>query len=90
MTQSDIFANVKNGESGEAILQFDVSNLAEGRYFFEPDVYEQNEFGAWCSYDHPLQRVFFKIEKEADSKVLNWNKQYFGNVVLNEMKVVQS
>lgn len=90
MTQSDIFANAKNGESGEAVLQFDVSNLAEGRYFFEPDVYEQNEFGAWCSYDHPLQRVFFKIEKEADSKVLNWNKQYFGNVVLNEMKVVHS
>lgn len=88
MTQSEIFADVKKDETGEAVLEFDASNLAEGRYCFEPDVYEQNEFGAWVSYDHPRQRVFFKIDKEAGSNVLNWKKQYFGNVILNQMKVV--
>lgn len=90
MSQSEIFACVKKDEEGEAILEFDASNLSEGRYCFEPDVYEQDQFGAWCSYDHPLQRIFFKIEREAGSIVLNWKKQYFGNVVLNEMKVVSN
>lgn len=89
MTQSEVFASVKEGEQGESILELDASNFVEGKYYFEPDVFSQNEYGAGNSYDHPRKRIFFKIEKDLDSDLLTWNKQYFGSVVLNRMIVIK-
>lgn len=86
MTQSEIFADVISGEQGESVLEFDASNLAEGKYWFEPDVYVIDEFGNHCSYDHPMQRVYFKIGKSQEKESIIWNKRYFGNVILNRMK----
>lgn len=89
MAQSEIFANVKNGETGESILELDASNFAEGKYAFEADVFVKNQYGVGNSYDRPQQRIIFKIERDLDSDLLIWNKQYFGNIVLNEMSVLQ-
>lgn len=84
MTQSEVFADVDEGK-GECVLEFDASNLAEGRYCFEPDIFAQNEFGTYCSYDHPVQRIYFQIEKDMEAEGMTWNKQFFGNVILNTM-----
>lgn len=90
MAQSEIFLDAKSGESGESILEFDISNLPEGKFYFEPDIYEQTDLGTIGSYDHPEQKILFKVEKAPSSDVINWNKQYYGSVVLNKMKVVQN
>lgn len=90
MTQSEIILSAKKGECGECLLEFDISNFVEGKYYFEPDIYEQNNFGAISSYDHPEQKIVFKVEKPLLSNEINWNKQYYGSVVLNKMKVIQS
>lgn len=88
MTQSEVFADAIGGKSGECVLEMDASNLVSGKYYFELDVYAQNEFGAYCSYDHPKQKIFFKIEREDSSEDITWNKQYFGSVVLNKMRKI--
>ena len=33
MTQSEVFASVKEGEQGESILELDASNFVEGKYY---------------------------------------------------------
>ena len=88
MAQSEVFANVKIGQQGESTLELDVSNLVEGRYCFQPDVYVQNEFGTYASYDHPLQRIYFQLMKDTDIYSMTWEKKYWGNVMLNTMKVI--
>ena len=88
MTQSEAFASVKAGQQGESILEFDVSNLVEGRYCFQPDVYVQNEFGTFSSYDHPLQRIYFQLIKDPDMYSMTWEKAHWGNVMLNTMRVI--
>lgn len=88
MTQSEVFSDAIKGEIGECTLEFDISNLASGKYSFEIDVYAQNEFGSYCSYDHPRQKIFFSIERENDREDIAWNKQYFGDVVLNRMRKI--
>ena len=87
MTESDVFANVKAGDSGESILEFDVSNLVEGQYVFEPDIYVRNEFGNHFSYDHPQQKMCIELIKDPELESLTWQKKFWGNVRLNTMKV---
>lgn len=89
-TQSEIFADVIKNEEGESTLELDISNLASGKYFFEIDVYAQNEFGAYCSYDHPTEKVYFRVERGSSTEDITWNKQYFGNIVLNRMKKIDA
>lgn len=88
MAQSEVFANVKTGQQGESTLELDVSNLVEGRYCFQPDIYIQNEFGTFASYDHPLQRIYFQLMKDTDVYSMTWEKKHWGNVMLNTMKVI--
>lgn len=87
MTQSEVFASVKEGETGVSYLSYDISNLAEGTYFFEPDVFVHNEFGTGVSYDHPSQKVVFQVIRSANLVGITWQKKYWGNVMLNTMHV---
>lgn len=88
MTQSEVFADVRANQQGESILEFDASNLVEGRYCFQPDIYVQNEFGTFCSYDHPLQKIYFQIIKDPAKNSIAWQKKHWGNVMLNTMKLI--
>jgi len=90
MTQSETFGNMKVGEKGTILFSFDISNLIEGRYFFEIDVFKQNEFGAYESYDHPSQPIVFQVMQEAELKTINWQKKNWGKIRLNTMKVLSS
>ena len=87
MTQSDVFASVKEGETGVSYLSYDISNLAEGTYCFEPDVFVHNEFGTGVSYDHPRQKIVFQVTRSANLVGITWQKKYWGNVMLNTMHV---
>lgn len=87
MTQSQIFADAQKGRRRTDFFEFDVSNLVEGRYYFDVDMFSMNEYGAGMSYDHPLKSVFFEIEHDKDLRVLNWQRNYWGSVRLNEMKI---
>lgn len=86
MTQSEIFADVNTGEKGVAIFTFNISNLVEGRYFFEIDIFSQNEFGNFTSYDHPSQAIIFQVIDEKGLKIINWQKKYWGKIRLNKMQ----
>ena len=89
MTQSEIFADAVAGEKRTDYFEFDASNLVEGRYYFDVDIFSMNEYGAGMSYDHPVKSVFFEIEQDKNMRSLNWTRKYWGSVRLNEMKVIK-
>lgn len=90
MTQSELFADAVKGIRRIDCFEFDASNLVEGRYYFDVDIFSMNEYGAGMSYDHPLKSVFFEIEHDKDLRTLNWTRKYWGSVRLNEIKSIGS
>lgn len=89
MAQSKTFASVKKGQKGTSYIDFDISNLVEGKYYLYIDVFTMNEFSAHESYDHPVKKVFFEVVKDESTESLNWNRRYWGSVRLNELKIVE-
>lgn len=86
MAESVIIGHAKKGEHQTFLLEYDPSNLVEGRYYFEVDIYSKNEYGTFTSYDHPSKKVFFEI---TSTNEINWQRKYWGNVRLNEIKLLQ-
>lgn len=89
MTESEPIGDAVAGEEGEAVVEFDISNLADGQYYFIPDIYNLNESYDHQSYDHPLQRIHFKISSTEKRKGIFWQRRFFGSVSLNMMRTVK-
>ena len=87
-TQSKVFGSGIKDEVSEATLSFDISNLVPGRYHFEFDVFVMNEYGTHFSYDHPIQKIYFEVVDDETVESIRWQRNYFGNVRLNELKVL--
>lgn len=89
MAESESIGKSIIGEEGEAVVEFDISNLADGLYYFIPDIYTINDQYQHQSYDHPLEKIYFKILSPNGRKGIYWQKQYFGSVSLNKMTLVR-
>lgn len=88
MTQSETLGATKKGESGETVVSFDISNIVEGKYRFDLDIYTQNEFGTYHSYDHPLQEFAIQIIQAKDLQIVQ--EKNWGKVRLNQTKVIEN
>lgn len=89
MAQSKTFASVKRGQHGTTYVDFDISNLVEGKYYFWVDVFSMNEFSVHESYDHPIKKVFFEVVKDEKTESINWVRRAWGSVRLNELEIVE-
>lgn len=87
MAESEVLGDAIPGEIGEAIVSFDISNIADGTYCFVPDIYILDEDYHHQSFDHPLQKIYFKITSEESRKGIFWQRQYYGNISLNPLIV---
>lgn len=85
MVESEIIGDAVPGECKEAIVEFDISNLADGIYYFIPDIYILDKEYHHQSYDHPMEKIHFKIASSEVRKGIYWQRQYFGSVSLNKM-----
>lgn len=87
-TQTKQFRSIKAGEHVKWRTRFDVSNLVEGTYYFYLDIYQGNEYGAYFSIDHPMEKVYFQVVGMG-AGTLKWNRKYFGSVKLNDLQRVE-
>lgn len=88
LAQSVEFSNNGMDTENECIFEFDISNIADGKYYFYLDFFVSNEFGAHRSYDHPNQNIYFSISRNAKSGI-EWQRKYWGSVKLNQLQVVE-
>lgn len=89
MSQSQVIGDAKKDTVQSCILEFDISNLVEGMYYFYIDVFSMNEFGTHFSYDHPMKKIYFEVVNTELGKSINWIRRAWGSVRLNEMKVLE-
>ncbi len=89
LVESEPIGKAIAGESCEAIVGFDISNLADGQYYFVPDIYVLNENYDHQSYDHPTEKIHFKVNSKEKRKGIYWQRRFFGSVSLNTMKIVK-
>jgi len=87
MTESKAFKNAVAGEVYDSEFEFDISNIAAGRYYFKIDVFTMNEFGTHSSIDHPLRYVYFDIEEDNRDSLI-WQHSYWGHIKLNRLECV--
>lgn len=71
----------------ETILQYDLSNLAEGTYIAYFHISEVNEFNELRDLDQS-NMIFFEVENR-ENKV-QWKRQYWGSVWLPQMVEVKN
>ena len=88
MTQSEIFAEAIAGEEQEATFELDFSNLVEGIYYINIDIFNLDSLSNHCSYDHPLKKVFFEIIKDNNKSEIKWDRRYWGSVRLNDISIL--
>ena len=86
--QSEIIGSPRAGETKECVLSMDVSNFVEGKYSFEPDLYNSLGIGAHTSFDHPVEPIYFEIGESAEPDTIFWQKKYFGSIRLKRLEVV--
>jgi len=89
MTESKAFKNAVAGEVYDSEFEFNISNIAPGRYYFKIDAFTMNEFGTHSSVDHPLQYVYFDIEEENEDSLI-WQHNYWGHVKLNRLQCIDT
>lgn len=88
MAQSVEFKNKGLNTENEAIFSFNISNLADGKYYFPIDFNNVNKYGAHRSYDHPNKNIYFEIVRIKQSTI-EWQRRFWGSVRLNEITVQQ-
>ena len=88
-TQCDDLGSFKSGERKKCVVEMDASNIVAGTYYFFVDVFYKNEYNTFLSVDHPNKRIFFKLQDEKNDNGILWNKQYFGSVRLNDLKITE-
>ena len=79
---------VKKGKHYTVELQMDISNLADGSYWFYTDVFSADEHGTHYSYDLPMREIRFDMLDE-DYHGLVWASNYFGYIRLGELKPME-
>ena len=80
------FLDARKDNHYECQFSFDISNLAEGKYYFQPDVFVADLRGNHHSLDHPRKGVVFEVI-DTHKKGINW-RPYFSHVILNPIEVV--
>jgi len=86
MAQSVAFRNKGVDSDNEEIFDFDITNLADGKYYFQLDFYIMNSYGTHYSFDHPDKNIYFEIARNAERKI-EWHRKYWGSVMLNKIIV---
>lgn len=88
MTQTmDSILDAKKGHSYSPVFRFDCSNLAPGKYYFQPDLFWLDVEGRHHSLDHPMKSICFEII-DTHRAGINW-QPYFSHVRLNTLQVIQ-
>jgi lipopolysaccharide transport system ATP-binding protein len=70
-------------------FSLDISNLVEGTYSFYLDIFYRNDYGTINSCDHPLKKIYFEVMDDDNVKSITWSRKYYGNVRLNELRLLK-
>lgn len=85
MTESKPYGNARTGVTKSNTFQFDVSNLAEGTYYFRLSIFILNEFRVHLALDESTDPIYFEVIDDVKDRT-RWLRQYWGSIRLNDIE----
>lgn len=85
-TETNESFNITNENENETIMEFDLSNLAEGTYFIYLQLFYLDEFNNVHGIDQS-EKIFIELVENDISKT-SWQRQYWGSIRLNTLKII--
>ena len=85
LMQSEPFGDGIPGQEQEKEFVMKIDNLIEGKYFFYIDVYIMDHLQSHYSYDHPMEKIFFEVIEDKETKNIDWDRKWWGSVRLNDI-----
>ena len=90
LTVSPSFTHCKKGEDIVTKFKFDVSNLAQGKYFASIALYQSDKVGNSVILDHVTRAFSFDVINNKDDKqMLNWEHRWWGSVRFPELEICE-
>ena len=91
LAESEIIGAAVKGEVGESNIEWDISNIVEGKYYLVIDMYITNEYGARQSYDHPNAKIGIQVEDCVGGSEKNtmWDRKSWNSVRLNTIHLLE-
>lgn len=86
MTESKPFMTSDGKKEGSTDFEVDLSNLASGTYFLRLSLFTLNSMGVHTGLDG-IDRIYFKVIDTVPDRT-RWMRQYWGNVRLDEIRIV--
>ena len=86
-TETDASFDVTSGNDYETILEYNLSNLAEGVYFIYLQLFYLDELNIVHGIDQS-EKIFIEIIDNDPSKT-SWQRQYWGSIRLNTLKIIK-
>ena len=77
----------EKGETYLKSIEFDPSNLCEGIYYFKLFIFANDNIGNAFDLDGAMAELYFKIIEAEGNKTI-WKQNYWGNVRLNQIKII--
>ncbi len=68
-------------------FSLDLEGLVEDRYCLSFEIIKKDNAGGYFSYDNPYAKILVLIT-ETDTGKIFWSKKYWGNVKLNDIKLL--
>lgn len=78
---------IKKGEIVSYELEYDISNLAEGKYTLRLTLFELNDMGIHRGFDETTETIYFEIVENEENRT-NWLPQYWGRVKLPASRII--
>ena len=87
MAESEVMETFEKGETYLKSIEFDPSNLCEGIYYFKLFIFANDNIGNAFDLDGAMAELYFKIIEAEGNKTI-WKQNYWGNVRLNQIKII--
>lgn len=87
LVQSKSLGNLKKGEESVNEFSFDVSMLADGKYFLSIALFQSDDVGNSIILDHVTRAVFINvISPQEGEALLNWEHRWWGSVKFPDLE----
>lgn len=86
VTVSDQIHDIKEGQKFDNTLSFDLSSIAEGKYFASISIFQKDSVGHDLLLDHVTRAISFEIINNNHSNTLIWQHKYWGCTKFDDIK----
>lgn len=84
VTISDEIENIEENKEYSNSFEFDLANLAEGKYFASISIFQKDALGRDVLLDHVTRAIGFEIVNQEENKLI-WQHKYWGSVKFNNL-----